>query len=280
MLPTLSGRLLEWLPNETEDTGKNALLGICRRGWVQNQLRYRAAAEVVTILRQAGLEPVAIFGSVAWAMLYAEEKALRPIRTLDILIRRGVAAQAARALQAAGWFPEPGMPVPEGPVLDRFAGIWFRSPSGVSLQLAWRLWSVSPELAPARTEAVPLRQPVDIQGVKTFVLPTEELLLEALTREPDQPVSWKCDARLYFSETGLSIGIACERCHTISSRVRPFYREIRGEGLPHPFRPVFLDYRRPGRLPASSLRHLGGLPPGIPGSRKSTGATRLCRLLL
>ena len=142
VLPTLSGRLLEWLAGKPDDTGKHTLVGICRRGWVMNQLRYRAAADTLSTLQLAGVQPVAI-GPLAWALVYAEEKAVRPIETLDILVRRASVPEAARALQNAGWIPEAGMPSPEGPILDRFRGIWFRSLSGMSLQLAWRLWNVS-----------------------------------------------------------------------------------------------------------------------------------------
>jgi len=194
VLPLLSGRLREWLPTAAEqDPEREIVLGICKRGWAQNQMRYRETADIVNTLRQAGVDPIAIFGPLAWALLYAEEKAVRPIETLDILIHRSRVIHAAQALEAAGWSPEPGMPVLEGPVFDKYAGIWCKSRSGSSLHLAWRLWNASPELAQSH-EATPRCTTVDLQGTQTHVVPTEELLLDALTRERDHLVIWQCDA--------------------------------------------------------------------------------------
>lgn len=245
LLPTLSGRLSEWLAHEPEDEGKHTLLGICRRGWAFNQVRYRAAAGAVTTLRHAGVEPVAVFGSVAWALVYAEEKAVRPIEALDILIRRESVARAALALHNAGWVPEPGMPLPEGPILDRFRGIWFRSLSGTSLQLAWRLWDVSPELARAN-EAVPACKPVTIHGTMTFVLPTEELLLDALIRDQDHLVSWKCDAVVLLRNRVVNWGrlrVLARKFPAASGRLNELRREVT-TSIPR----GILDFRQPGPI--------------------------------
>ncbi len=227
LLPLLSARFSEWFPETPEDTGKQTILGICRRGWAANQLRYRAVAEAITTLRRTGIDPDAVFGPVAWALLCAEEKAVRPIETLNILIGRESAAPATRALEAAGWTPEPGMPNPEGLALDTFAGIWFRSPSGMSLQLAWRLWQVSPELARAN-ESLPARQPLTIQGTGTFVVPTEELLLDALTRQDDR-IPWQCDALVLLRNRTVDwrrLQILTRRFPAASARLRDLRSHI------------------------------------------------------
>ena len=52
VLPMLAGRLREWLPEEAAtDPEREIMLGICKRGWAQNQLRYREVAETVNTLR-------------------------------------------------------------------------------------------------------------------------------------------------------------------------------------------------------------------------------------
>jgi lipopolysaccharide transport system permease protein len=186
----LSGRLPKWM---AEDPNRDRLLGICKRGWAQNQLRYRELAAVWMLLQQAGAAPIAIGGCAAWALLYWEEKAVRAIASFDIFIPREGALMAVRCLESAGWIPEPGMPVPEGRALDRFEGVWFRSPANDALFLRWRLAKVSPELAGAN-QFIPACAPVEIQGASIPVLRAEELLLDALSRDGDMPVSWKCDA--------------------------------------------------------------------------------------
>jgi hypothetical protein len=194
LLPLLSGRLPDWGSENSEtDPEKNTILGICKRGWAQNQLRYRELVDVWSFLQQAAVDPIAISGCAAWALLYAEEKAVRPILSIDIMVHRDCALLAMQELQSAGWILEPRMPRPEGRALDRFEGVWFRSPSDISLFLTWRLRKVSPEMA-AISEPIPSRVTLDLLGSAVYILSTEELLLDALTRQPDRLVSWKCDA--------------------------------------------------------------------------------------
>jgi hypothetical protein len=193
VLPLLSGRLREWLPEDADaDPAKEIVLGICKRAWAQNQLRYRETAGAIDILRQEGVD-VTIFGPVAWSLLYQEEKAVRPIETLDFLAPRDRVNVAVNALQSAGWTVEPDMPPLAGRVFDTHIGIWLRSPNGTPCQLAWRLSNVSPELARSH-EATPARRPLDLVGTQAFVVQTEELFVGALTREHDRLVNWQCDA--------------------------------------------------------------------------------------
>ena len=195
-IPLLSGRLPAWLSGDpAQDPAREKVLGICKRGWAQNQLRYRELAEVWTLLEKGGADPIAIAGCAAWALVYLEEKAVRPIGSLEILISRDRALPARRILLSAGWILEPGMPEPEGRALDQFEGLWFRSPDQTALFLAWRLTRVSPEQA-AEHESVPVRRSGELHGVAVSFVETEELLLDALTRGADAPLSWQCDAIL------------------------------------------------------------------------------------
>ena len=193
-LPLLSGRLPAWL-SEDADPDREKVLGICKRGWAQNQLRYRELTETWTLLAQGGADPIAVFGCAACALLYLEEKAVRPIWSLDILIRRDRAILGKRLLEATGWILEPAMPELTGRALDEFEGLWFRSPSGTALFLAWRLRKVSPEMA-EESETLPACRAVDIHGTAVSLLETEELLLDALMRDTKTLVSWNCDAIL------------------------------------------------------------------------------------
>lgn len=196
VLPLLSGRLPAWLSEDARrDPDREKVLGICKRGWAQNQLRYRELTDAWTLLAQGGAGPIAVGGCAAWALLYLEEKAVRPIRSIDILIRRDRAILGKRLLEAGGWILEPAMPELAGRVWDEFAGLWFRSPSGTALFLAWRLRKVSPEMA-EESETLPACRAFDLHGTAVSLLETEELLLDALTRDANTLVSWQCDAVL------------------------------------------------------------------------------------
>ena len=46
----------------------------------------------------------------------------------------------------------------------------------------------------AISEPIPSRVTLDLLGSAVYILSTEELLLDALARQPDRLVSWKCDA--------------------------------------------------------------------------------------
>jgi hypothetical protein len=242
VLPLLSGRLSAWLPAEP---GNEIVLGICRRGWVQNQLRYREAADTVLLLRQAGVEPTAIFGAAAWALLYGEEKAVRPIETLGLLVSRDLAKHAAQVLRSAGWCEEPGMPALEGQIFDRFAGIWLRSRSGTLWQLAWRLGNVSPELA-REQEALPTHVPVEIHGTRVGIPGTEEMLLDALTREQDHLVSWQCDATVLLRNRSVDwqrLRLLARHSPASAGRLD----ELRAESAV-PIPPGILETRPPGLI--------------------------------
>lgn len=228
LLPLLSGRLPAWTAEDDADPERDKFLGICKRGWALNQLLYREVAEVWKLLEQAGAHPVSIAGNAAWALLYLEENALRPIPSLEILIRREHAVPGKQALCEAGWFLEPDMPEPAGRVLDQYRGLWFRSSSGVALFLAWRLKDVSPELA-VQNEQLPLRRSIDLHGVPVDVLATEELLCEALTRNPDAAVSWRCDAIVLLRNRTVDWRRFAEICHDVAAADR--WAQLRSGGV-------------------------------------------------
>ena len=245
ILPILSDKIAEWLSREPRTVQERKLLGICRRGWALNQLRYREAIQAVKALRTAGVEPTLIFGAVAWALLYEEKGAVRPIEGIDILVRREHGTSALRALEGLGWSLEPGMPIPEGPVLHNVGGVWLRSRSSSSLRLAWRLMSVPPEMAQAH-EVFPSCLDIELQGTHTLVLPTEELLRDALTRERDALVSWRCDALVLLRNRTVDWGLL-KRLIRDFPAAQTRLDQLRSEaGATIP--PGILDWRQPGRL--------------------------------
>ena len=72
-------------------------------------------------------------------------------------------------------------------------GFWSRVCPVLKVVLSTDFRKVSPEMA-AISEPIPSRVTLDLLGSAVYILSTEELLLDALTRQPDRLVSWKCDA--------------------------------------------------------------------------------------
>ncbi len=194
-LPLLAGRLPSWLVRDSQrDPDRERILGICKRAWAQNQLRYRELITAWNQLSEAGVAPFAVAGCAAWSLLYLEERSVRPIQSIDIVVSRHQAMLAKQVLEASGWHLEDGMPEPTGHALDTHEGLWFRAASETALFLRWRIRAVSPERA-AENETAPSTQPHDLHGTAISVLATEELLLDALTRDADSLI-WQCDAAI------------------------------------------------------------------------------------
>ena len=186
LLPMLAHRLPAWL---ADDPARGVLLGICRRCWSHNQLKLRQLDHVVRDLREAGIGLIVVSGSAAWMFLY--RPALRPIESLELVIRREHVAKAADALMTVGWTP--AREIATGEDMDRIEGVWFdRGPD--RLKLGWRIVPASPEIA-AERENLPRLQSVQICDESASLLAPEEMLLHALAgyRDPCE-IDWRSDA--------------------------------------------------------------------------------------
>jgi len=186
LLPMLAHCLPGWLAN---DPARGVLLGICRRCWSHNQLRLRQLDHVVKDLREAGIGPIVLSGSVAWMFLY--RPALRPIESLELLIRREQVPKAADVVRVAGWTPARELAV--GEEMDRIEGVWFdRGPD--RLKLSWRIVPASPEIA-AERERISGLQSVQLCDEAAGLLAPEDMLLHAFAgyRDPCE-IDWRTDA--------------------------------------------------------------------------------------
>ena len=83
------------------------LRGVYRQYWLKMRLPLRSAAEALTALHGAGLEPVSLKGLGLIAMAYPEAT-VRPMHDLDFLFRPGEFTPGLDALLAKGWKPVRG----------------------------------------------------------------------------------------------------------------------------------------------------------------------------
>ena len=191
ILPMLSHRLEAWL---TGDPARQSILGICKRVWTQNQLAFRSLVAIAASLREARVQRIAVSGPAAWALLYAEREAIRPIDSLELLVPRREAAAAVQASARCGWRLLPEYPNPEGATLDLLEGVWLRNARDERLKLGWRLLPSPPELAESREKLGALTS-IEIQGVRLSMPAPEEMLLHALAgRRESYQVDWRWDA--------------------------------------------------------------------------------------
>ena len=146
-------------------------------------------------------------------------------------------------LQDGGW--RPACRRWKAEFWTNYASLWWKSPTGTPLQLAWRLGSVAPELARSR-ETAPGCRPVELQGTSTSVVETEELLLDALTRERDYLVSWQCDAAVLLRNRQVDwprLKALLRNYPAAAGRLEQLHR-VGGAAVP----PHILKSRQPGRM--------------------------------
>lgn len=237
-LPLLSARLAQWASDpQMQHPDQGRLAGISRQAWAKNQLALHELASLWQWLTQNGVTPHAFGGDAAWALVYQQEQAVRPIVSLELMVPRDQVHKAFALLTSRGWELWPGAPTLEGRALDHRSSVWLRGEGDRALHLVWRL----PYIAPARQDepdSQAERLPFPLHGVACFGLSPEELLLEALTRDRDGVVSWQCDAAILARNAELDWQRLQHRLHKLPSALARL-RELERAGLVHPPASVF-----------------------------------------
>ncbi len=148
------------------------LKGIYRSTWVRNNLISERFKETLGALRAAGIEPVMI-GSLAAAVRYYPELALRPTPALDLLIDPGELQAGTRALGRLGWS------APVKPARDGRLPTWFSDASGFACLLRTR---AAVELELDRHALQPRTCLVEVASCEVRALaPTEDLLVACVS---------------------------------------------------------------------------------------------------
>jgi lipopolysaccharide transport system permease protein len=193
-LPLLNDRLTRWnAEGATSDLHQVKLIGMCKRAWAQNQMRFNELADHWRMFVEGEITPLAFGGEPAWALMYQREQSVRPFASFEFLVERGQAETARRLLESSGWLLPPHTPQLTGRLLDLQQDIWFSNGYERTLRLVWRVRNVAPALA-VENEGIPGRVPHDLRGIAAFTLAPEELLFDALARPVDILITWRCDA--------------------------------------------------------------------------------------
>ncbi len=208
LLPLLVPRAALFPAN---DPAWPVIRGCYRRAFFHGQLLRARAAEVTTLLAEAGIATLALKGG-ALLRYYDGNPGLRPMNDFDGLVPRERAVDAIRVLVAHGW--NPALPQPEL-LPDAYHGACFTSRDGLDFDLHWDVVPTNDDpaaLASAWEAAVPCDMggaatpsniggaaaPKNIRGAAIRALGAEDLLAvvcaHAAQWSPIESVRWVADA--------------------------------------------------------------------------------------
>jgi len=151
-----------------EDPLMGKFKGIHRRIWYKNQLLLQQVSVLLTQWQVDGLEAICLT-DIALATHYHADLGMRPIQTVNFLMRPNQIAAASHALQEQGWWSVGR--------LQQGGHQRFVNAEGIKIDLQGQLFS--PELYAGRTERFWAgKVPIQIHNITAYALsPTDQLLL-------------------------------------------------------------------------------------------------------
>lgn len=132
-------RMLPMVYRNLKDAGLHEgelghLKSVYRQSWYRNRLTIAAGLQAIKVLREAGMEPLALKGLGLIATAYPEP-ALRPMLDVDLLVGPKDFDRAASALLGAGWKPTRGSVRDFFRRANVFHAMPLAGPDGVELDL-------------------------------------------------------------------------------------------------------------------------------------------------
>jgi len=173
------------------DPDSQVLRDAYRRSWTANQLIRRDAQEAIGVLRDAGLEVLALKGMALIGSAYGGDIGARPMADIDLAVRPTRAKEAVRALVGAGF--RPALADPERQLRTRHSTA-FLGPREVEVDLhSGMLWlaGLEEEMWRGSTEG-------EVAGAPARILAPPDQLLQVCAHgaawNPVHPVRWAADA--------------------------------------------------------------------------------------
>ncbi len=138
------------------------------RVWRENQLLFHRTAKLLRVLRENGIDVIALKGA-ALSVLYYRDCGVRVMDDVDLLVPEKALAKTIRLMKTAGFVPPEGWP--PGHVH------MFCDAGGQRIDLHWRVFPYGPHKVPDDPfwdGAVP----IEIHGASVYALnPSDQLLL-------------------------------------------------------------------------------------------------------
>lgn len=193
LFPLIS-RNLEPFGTEYPDIGR--LKGVRRRTWLQNQLLFRATADVLRSFHEAGIETMLLRGA-ALVTAYYQDAGVREMRNTDIFVPENQARGASRILRTAGWRQ----------VNAALSAVTFRRSNDLEMRLHWHVLSCCPSATTDRW-FWSASQKTQFQGIETHTLnSSDQILCSSLAslKWSYEPAFWRAADALTMLHAGGTI---------------------------------------------------------------------------
>jgi hypothetical protein len=177
------------------------LKGVYRQSWYRNQLLFHRTAGILRVLRDSGVDTLALKG-IPLSLIYYADNAVRPMSDADVLVRLADLERSIRLLQEHGWRPH--RPLPSCPPPHR--GSWvFIDRDEHEFDLHWHVFGdcLSGDSDDDLWDAA---QPLLVGDVPTKALAPADELLHALVHgihwSPVPSIRWVPDAAAIIAVAG------------------------------------------------------------------------------
>jgi hypothetical protein len=183
------------------------LRGTYRKTWLQNQVFFASAADVLRRLAEAGTPTLLLKGAALAAGVY-KDLGVRPMLDVDILVPLEYAASSYQLLSEAGWKPmiEPGGDMAH--VVQVVRSVDLRRADGGSVDLHWHVIADSCDPGDDDDFWAQSRE-LELNGVPTRLLGPTDQLLHVLVHgskwNQTRAVHWVLDACKVLSVQGPEI---------------------------------------------------------------------------
>jgi hypothetical protein len=158
------------------------LKGIVRQGWVKNRHYFRDSLSALSLLGEAGIEALLLFGP-ALALHYQTDYVIDEDRVIPVLVRPDKAVKAMTYLMDHGWLPEARLP---RPLIESYARVgfmhFFQDVDQRRLQLHWHLLPECSHAAAAKAFWEPAMQTL-IQDIPVYTLASADQLLHICVQD-------------------------------------------------------------------------------------------------
>jgi len=206
LLPLLYQNLVE---QGVVDPMLNRLKGSHRFSWYRNKLLFRAAAELITMLTDAGIPTMVLKGAALIGPYYAHS-ALRPMEDVDLCVPQRAARKAVEIMRRGGWVPTG--PLPQNCLFQVYLAIKhgydFRNPAGHVLDLHWHVMDECID-ASADRDFWRHASPIQVAGIQSRALSPEDQVLHICVHgarwSPVPHLRWAADTMMILNRADVRV---------------------------------------------------------------------------
>lgn len=200
LLPLVYANLFR---NRPAGNNSKTLEGLYKRTWYENQIRFRACADMLTALHAVGVRTMLLKGC-ALSIQHYRDVAARPMSDIDLLVPKQDGLRAIEVLARHGWKAEGDIPLSEE-ILDLVPGRSFVNADGLHVDLHCHVlhFGLSKQTTQRFWDA---SVPLVVGGVGTRTLsPCDHLLhvcSHGLMWNEVPPMRWVADAMQVLNSSG------------------------------------------------------------------------------